>query len=91
VAEASTVIDQGVDLIATGGGSGNPVTFAIDSLSTASCKVQTVGQRNQVVGLKPGTCVIDASQDGNDRYAAGRQLRAIAITVPPPSASPILS
>jgi hypothetical protein len=88
---ASTVIDQGVDLIATGGGSGNPVTFAIDSLSTASCKVQTVGQRNQVVGLKPGTCVIDASQDGNDRYAAGRQLRAIAITVPPPSASPILS
>ena len=55
---------------ATGGGSGNPVTFTIDSSSTSSaCSVSgsavTFGQL--------GRCVIDANQAGNDKYQAAPQ------------------
>ncbi len=55
---------------ATGGGSGNPVTFTIDSSSTSSaCSISgsavTFGQL--------GRCVIDANQAGNDKYQAAPQ------------------
>ena len=55
------------NVTATGGGSGNPVTFSIDPSSTSSaCSISgslvTFGQ--------PGSCVIDANQAGNDKYQA---------------------
>jgi hypothetical protein len=58
------------NVTATGGGSGNPVTFSIDSSSGSSaCSVSgslvTFGQ--------PGSCVIDANQAGNDKYQAAPQ------------------
>ena len=58
------------NVTATGGGSGNPVTFSIDPSSTSSaCSISgslvTFGQ--------PGSCVIDANQAGNDKYQAAPQ------------------
>ena len=65
------------NVTATGGGSGNPVTFSIDPSSTNSaCSISgslvTFGQ--------PGNCVIDANQDGNAKYQAAPQAQQI-ITV----------
>ena len=65
------------NVTATGGGSGNPVTFSIDPSSTKSaCSISgslvTFGQ--------PGNCVIDANQDGNDKYQAAPQAQQ-AITL----------
>ena len=58
------------NVTATGGGSGNPVTFSVDPSSTNSaCSISgslvTFGQ--------PGNCVIDANQAGNDLYQAAPQ------------------
>ena len=58
------------NVTATGGGSGNPVTFSIDPSSTNSaCSISgslvTFGQ--------PGNCVVDANQAGNDKYQAAPQ------------------
>jgi hypothetical protein len=78
---------------ATGGGSGNPVTFSIDPSSTGSActisgSIVTFGQ--------PGSCVIDANQAGNDKYQAAPQAQqtitvkatqSISISSTPPSDS----
>ena len=58
------------NVTATGGGSGNPVTFSIDSSSSSSaCSISgslvTFGQ--------PGSCIIDANQAGNDKYQPAPQ------------------
>lgn len=76
---------------ATGGGSGNPVTFAIDPLTAGVCSI-TGG----VVSYQhAGTCVIDAGQAGNADYAAaqvaqqsiavGKGAQAVNITSTPPA------
>ena len=54
-------------MTATGGGSGNPVTFSIDPSSTSSaCSIS-----GSLVSFgQPGSCVIDANQAGNDKYQA---------------------
>jgi hypothetical protein len=49
---------------ATGGGSGNPVTFS--SATTSTCTV--TGSTVSFIGA--GACTIDANQAGNDSYAA---------------------
>jgi hypothetical protein len=49
---------------ATGGGSGNRVTFGIDPASASECSVKG----STVTFLKAGTCVINAGQAGNARY-----------------------
>jgi len=55
---------------ATGGGSGNAVTFSIDSSSTAgACSVSS----SQVSFTGAGTCVIDANQAAGGVYAAAPQ------------------
>ena len=55
---------------ATGGASGNPVKFSIDSSSTSgACKISA----SKVSFAGPGTCVIDAKQDGNDSWSAAPQ------------------
>jgi hypothetical protein len=52
---------------ATGGASGNPVTFSIDSSSTAgACWILN----GKVSFIGPGSCVVDANQAGNANYNA---------------------
>jgi hypothetical protein len=51
---------------ATGGGSGNPVTYSVDHTSS-SCTLRDA----TVAFTGAGTCVIDANQAGNAKYAAG--------------------
>jgi YVTN family beta-propeller protein len=54
---------------ATGGGSGNPVTFTIDAASTSVCSIS-----GKVVTFNAGgSCVIDVNQAGNAGYAAAPQ------------------
>jgi hypothetical protein len=68
---------------ATGGGSGNPVTFSIDSSSTSgACSIP--GTTVSFTGA--GTCVIDANQAGNANYSAAPQVQqsfSIAAADPP--------
>lgn len=62
---------------ATGGGSGNPVTFSIDSASTAGACSLSGGT---VSFTGPGTCTVDANQAGDAGYTAAPQVQQ-AITV----------
>jgi hypothetical protein len=58
---------------ATGGGSGNPVTYSIDPSSTWVC---SVSGSTVTIGKAPnqgGTCVIDANQAGGGKYQAASQ------------------
>jgi hypothetical protein len=56
---------------ATGGASGNPVTFSIDATSTAgACSI--TGSTVSLTGV--GTCVIDANQAGNTNYTAAPEV-----------------
>ncbi|HXL90252.1 MAG TPA: putative Ig domain-containing protein [Streptosporangiaceae bacterium] len=62
---------------ATGGGSGNPVTFSIDSASTSgACSISS----GTVSFASPGTCTVDANQAGNAGYTAAPQAQQV-ITV----------
>ena len=56
---------------ASGGASGNPVTFSIDPSAKGSCSIS--GTTITFVGV--GTCVIDANQGGNANYAAATQVQ----------------
>ena len=55
---------------ATGGPSGNPVTFSIDGTSTSGC---TIVGNVVTFSPPPGSCIIDANQAGNSSYAAAPQ------------------
>ena len=75
---------------ASGGASGNPVTFSIDSSAHGSCSI--AGATVTLVAV--GTCVIDANQAGNANYEAATQLQqsfavlgtqSITFTSTPPS------
>ncbi|MGP8163288.1 MAG: beta strand repeat-containing protein, partial [Acidimicrobiales bacterium] len=63
---------QTYTVTATGGASGNPVTFTIDSLSTSGC---TILGSTVSYGAGVGTCIIDANQAGNTDYAAATQVQ----------------
>ncbi len=54
---------------ATGGASGNPVVFSIDSSSTA-CSIDAAGM---VSFTGVGSCIIDANQAGNDNHLPAEQ------------------
>ena len=71
---------QSATLSATGGASGEPVVFSVDPSSASGvCSVSgTDGTTLDYVA--PGTCVIDANQDGNASYAAAPTVTA-TITV----------
>ncbi|MHB8448261.1 MAG: beta strand repeat-containing protein [Rudaea sp.] len=62
---------------ATGGASGNPVSFSIDAGSTAgACSIS--GSTVSFTGT--GTCIVDANQAGNANYtAAAQQQQSFAI------------
>jgi hypothetical protein len=73
-APASGLVGGSATLSATGGASGNPVVYSIDSTSGAGvCNVSgTDGMTLDYTGA--GNCVIDANQAGNSTYAAAPQV-----------------
>jgi hypothetical protein len=77
--DSSPVVGSTYALTSTGGASGNPVTYGIDSQSTGGCQLAVSGT---VVDLEtPGTCIIDANQQGDADYvAASQQQQTVTIT-----------
>jgi YVTN family beta-propeller protein len=73
-AAATGIVGGSAMLTATGGASGNPVTFTVDPASDAG--VCTVSGTNgaTVNYLAAGSCVIDANQAGDSEYAAAPQV-----------------
>src|ERR1019366_7222135 len=57
---------------ATGGASGNPVTFSIDASSTSGC---ALSGSTVTFAAPAGTCVVDANQAGNTSYSAAPQVQ----------------
>ena len=67
---------------ATGGASGNPVVFSVDSSSGAGvCSISS----GTVSFIGAGTCVIDANQAGNANYDPAAQQRQSFTVVKSPS------
>jgi len=79
-APASGTVGQSVTLSATGGASGDPVVFTVDSTSGAGvCSVS--GTNGSTLSYTAaGTCVIDANQGGTANYTAAPEVQA-TITV----------
>jgi hypothetical protein len=77
-----------ITLAATGGASGNAVTFA--SLTTTICTTGgTNGSSLSFVNNASGSCVVRASQAGNTNYNAATNVdRTIAVATVPPAATP---
>ena len=69
----SPVVGATYVVAAKGGGSDNPVTFAIDGQSASVCSVSGAA----VTFRQPGTCVIDANQAGDKRYLPAPQAQQI--------------
>ncbi|MGB6830393.1 MAG: protease pro-enzyme activation domain-containing protein [Terracidiphilus sp.] len=84
-----------ITLVATGGGSGNPVVFSIDGSSTGSGTI--AGNTLTVTGV--GTIVIDANQAAGSGYTAAPQVKqsvvvkkgSQTITFPAIAAQPALT
>jgi Chitobiase/beta-hexosaminidase C-terminal domain len=96
-APATIVYGSTLTLAATGGASGNPVTFTIDPSSTGTGTISTGGVLT-ATGL--GTLVIDANQaaspvpstGGSSNYAAATQVQAFLTVVPvSPTTVPLIS
>ncbi|HUA95311.1 MAG TPA: hypothetical protein VMB82_07260, partial [Acidimicrobiales bacterium] len=66
---AATVGGPSYTVSATGGASGNPVTFSIDSSATSVCSASGA----TVTATGAGLCVVDANQAGGGGYAAAPQ------------------
>jgi sugar lactone lactonase YvrE len=70
-----------ITLVATGGASGNPIVFTVDSTSTAGI-ASISGTTLTVTGA--GTIVVDANQAGSASYLAAPQVqRTIVVALPP--------
>jgi sugar lactone lactonase YvrE len=66
-APTSPVVGGTYTVSATGGASGNPVTFSIDpSTTNSACSING----STITFKHPGNCVIDANQAGNGTYTA---------------------
>jgi fibronectin-binding autotransporter adhesin len=74
----SFVPNETVTLSATGGGSGNPVVFTIDSSSTGTGSISG----HTLTVTSAGTFVLDANQAGNTNYNAAPQVQQ-TLTVTP--------
>jgi Putative Ig domain len=84
---ATATVGGSAALAATGGGSGYPVTFTVDTSSGAGvCSVSG----DTVSYTAAGSCVIDANQAGNIDYADAPQVTQ-TITVSPEDQSIIFS
>jgi Bacterial Ig-like domain (group 3) len=74
---------------ATGGASGNPVLFSIDSSSGAGvCSISNSGKVS-LTGV--GTCVLDANQAGNANYNAAAQAQQSFAVAKQPTASSLVA
>jgi hypothetical protein len=85
-APSQGVVGQSAALAATGGGSGNPVVFSVDTSSGAGvCSVS--GTSGATVNyLAPGSCVIDANQAAGNGYMAAPQVQqTITVSAGPPA------
>ena len=69
-------------LAATGGASGNPVTFSVDGTTYPSdaCTVNAGGTRVKYASV--GTCVLNVDQAGSLRHLAAH--RTVSVTIRPP-------
>ena len=74
-APAQGWVDGSATLLATGGGSGNPVEFSVDHASDKGvCNVS--GDHGTTVShTASGRCVIDADQAGDARYQRAPQVQ----------------
>ena len=80
-APSGSVFGGTYSVSATGGGSGNPVTFSIDSSSTAgACSLS--GSTVSFTGT--GTCVIDADQAGSADYGSAAEVQQSFTIAPAP-------
>ena len=75
------LVGQQLTLTATGGGSGNPVVFSIDSASPCKSCATVVGGTLSAAGV--GTVIVDANQAGGSnngsQYAAAPQVQATVV------------
>jgi hypothetical protein len=79
---SSTLVNTTYGVTAKGGGSGNPVTFSSGSPDACSVSGATV------TFIKPGDCVIDANQAGNDKYSPAPQAQQKIIVTATPTSAP---
>jgi hypothetical protein len=71
---------------ATGGGSPYPVLFSPAPASTKICKIATSTPGRAIVTFTaPGTCVIEASQNGNEQFLPAPPAQQSITVVPGPS------
>ncbi len=95
-APSDAVVDgSAYSVTATGGESGNAVTFAVDNASTAVCSIS--GSTVSFTGA--GTCTINANQTGTVNYSAaaqvqqsfsvGKAAQAITFTSTPPASAAV--
>ncbi len=92
---SATVGGASYEVTATGGGSGNPVTFAINGSSSSVCAIS--GSTVRFIGA--GTCTIDANQAGGFNYnaapeakqsfAVGKGSQTIAFTSSAPTSATV--
>ncbi len=78
------VPNETVNLSATGGASGNSVTFSIDASSSGTGSIS--GSTLTVTGA--GTFVLDANQAGNSNYNPATQVQQILVVNPAPPNTP---
>jgi hypothetical protein len=71
-------------LTATGGGSGNPVTFSVDPSSTPGACAVSGASGSTLTYTGTGNCVIDANQVGNSSYAPALQVQQAVQVSPAP-------
>ncbi len=79
-APSSGTVGGTATLSATGGGSGNPVVFSVDSSSGAGVCAVSGTNGATLTYTAAGSCVIDANQAGSASYGAAPQVqRTIAV------------
>ncbi|MGH3409105.1 MAG: hypothetical protein ACRDRJ_42390, partial [Streptosporangiaceae bacterium] len=84
-APPSGAIFSSASLSAIGGGSGNPVVFSVEpSNGPGVCTVYGT----TVTYIAAGSCVIDANQAGNVRYADAPQVQQMIAVTKTPQNSP---
>ena len=69
----ATVGGPSYSVSATGGDSGNPVTFSIDPSAASACSIS----QSTVSFIGSGVCVIDANQDGSANFSTAPQVEQI--------------
>ncbi len=80
-------ISSPLTMVATGGGSGNPVIFA--SLTPAVCISGGVNGATITLTGAAGNCTVRATQAGNANYSAASPLtRTISVVLPAPPVTP---